>query len=202
MKQTILFLILLISTTSYSQEFKGGILAGFITSQVDGDSWSGYNKSSFSAGVFVNRQLSEKMAGQIEFRYIRKGAIHDDTKDGGTNYYRSRLNYIEVPILAQYTKGNFIFEAGPALGVLINSSEEDLYGEISTLNGFSEFNRIEISAVGGFAYQVIENVRINFRFEYSMLPIRKNFSDNIVTEFYNQQYSFNNSLSFSVYYFI
>lgn len=201
MKKLILLFSLIVSITAYSQEFEGGVLAGLVTSQVDGDSWAGYNKSSFSAGVFVNRQLSEKMAAQMEFRYIRKGAIHDDTKAGGANYYRSRLNYIEVPFLGQYTKGNFIFEGGAAFGILINSSEEDLYGVVPA-NATIEFNRIELSALGGFSYQVLENMRINFRLEYSMLPIRNNFSDDIETVYYHQQYSFNNVLGFSVYYFL
>ena len=201
MKKLILIISLFVSISGFAQEFKGGLMAGFVTSQVDGDTWSGYNKSSFSAGAFVNRQISEKAAGQIEFRYIRKGALEDDTKDGGGTYYKSKLNYIQVPVIGQYFRGNFIFEGGPAFNVLINSAEEDLNGEIPE-NQTTDFNRIELSVLGGFAYQVTEKIRINFRFEYSMLPIRDNFGDDIETVFYAQQYSFNNVLSFSMYYFL
>ncbi len=201
MKNYILILFLFASIVGSSQEFNGGIIAGLITSQVDGDSWSGYNKSSFSAGVFVNREITDRSAAQMELRYIRKGAIQDDTKTGGLSYYRSRLNYIELPFLGQYTKGNFIFEGGIAFGVLINSSEEDLSGIIPD-DQTKEFHRIEWSALGGFSYQVLENIRINFRFQYSILPVRDNFSDDIEVVYYHQQYSYNNVLGFSVYYFL
>ncbi|MCF8373359.1 MAG: PorT family protein [Bacteroidales bacterium] len=203
MKKLALIVCLLISLSATAQEFKGGIMAGFITSQVDGDSWAGYNKSGFSAGFFVNRQFNTKLAGQMELRYIRKGAIHDDTKTGGSSYYRSRLNYAEVPLMVQYFKGNFIFEGGGTFGVLINSTEEDLYGKISE-NELIAFNKIEIGSLIGFSYQVFEKLRINFRFQYSILPIRTNYSDNIstVNDYYNQKYSFNNVLGFSVYYFL
>ena len=200
-KKLIIGLFILAPFFTLAQNFEGGVLAGFVTSQVDGDTWSGYNKSSFSAGVFVNRQFTEKSAAQLEFRYIRKGALEDDTKDGGGTYYKSKLNYIQVPLLYQHFKGNFIFEGGVAFGVLINSVEEDLSGDIPE-SLTKEFNRTELSALGGIGYQIFDDLRLDFRFEYSMLPVRENFGDNIQTEFYHQQYSFNNVLSFSLYYFL
>jgi len=195
----IISIIFLLIPSVNAQEFNGGITAGLVTSQVDGDSWAGYTKTGFTVGAFVSRKLSDKVGAGMEIRYIRKGALKDDTAKDGFTYYRSQLNYVEIPIYGRYYAGRFIFEGGPAVGVLVNSSEDDLYGEISSLETIG-FNQMEISALGGFSYIVTENILISFRMQYSILPIRTNFSDNIQTQFYHQKYSFNNLMSFSMYY--
>ena len=192
-------IVVLSGTISFSQEFDGGITAGLVTSQVDGDSWAGYNKSGFTFGAFVSRKLSEKIGAGMEIRYIRKGALKDDTGEDGFTYYRSRLNYIEIPLYLRYYSGRFLFEAGPSIGVLVNSSEDDLYGEIPIADT-KEFNQMEISGLAGFSYVVTDNILISFRMQYSLLPIRTNLSDNIQVQFYHQKYSFNNLMSFSMYY--
>ena len=199
LKKILIGLVILLPFFSFAQEFKGGVLAGFVTSQVDGDSWSGYNKSSFSVGAFVNRQLTKKVATQMELRYIRKGASHLNAD--GLLEYRSRLNYAEIPFLAQYLFNNFYFEGGVSVGVLINTSLESNGYEIPE-NQIPDFNRLEIGALGGFSYQVLENLRINFRLEYSILPILENVDESISTVYEYQRYSYNNVLSFSVYYFL
>ncbi len=198
---TIIFIISIFSTGLKAQDFKGGIMVGLVSSQVDGDSWAGYNKSSFTLGAFVNRKLNSDFGMQMEFRYVRKGALHDDTKKGGLSYYKSKLNYVEIPLKGRYYVNRFIFEGGAAIGVLINSSEEDLYGDISGLET-TAFNRMEISGILGFSYTVTEDIFINFHLQYSLLPIRTNFSDNIQPLYYYQKYSFNNLIGFSLYYYI
>jgi hypothetical protein len=183
----------------YSQRFRGGMMAGFVTSQVDGDSHAGYNKASFNAGLFVTRPLGEKIEGHIELRYIRKGALEDRSKDGF--YYRSKINYVEMPVTGTYKNGRFRFELGGAVGILVNSSEEDYAGELPE-SAVKKFNRLELSGIGGFYYEVTDHLWINFRGQYSILPIRENISDNIYALYYHQRYSFNNLMSFSVYYFM
>jgi len=199
MKPIFYFLLFIfIPALSFSQEFDGGLFAGLVSSQVDGDNWSGYHKTGFSAGAFVSRKISEDLGAQIELKYIRKGSFQDDKKTGA-NYYKSKLNYIEMPFLLNYAVNKFTFEGGMAGAVLINSKEEDLYGELP-IDQVIDFNKIEISGVAGFNYHAWENIFINFRFSYSLLPIRQNFSDEVVTTYYHQKYSFNNLMSFSVYY--
>jgi len=183
---------------SFSQEFDGGVFAGFVSSQVDGDNWGGYNKTGFSAGAFVSRKISEDWGAQIELKYIRKGSFQDDKKTG-ENYYKSKLNYVEMPLLLNYAVNKFRFEGGVAGAVLINSKEEDLWGELP-IDQTIDFNRIEICGLAGFNYHAWENIFINFRYSYSLLPIRQNFSNEVSTIYYHQKYSFNNLMSFSIYY--
>ena len=197
----LVFFGILFFSGANAQNFRGGLMGGLVSSQVDGDSWAGYNKSSFTLGAFVNRKLNSDFGVQMEMRYVRKGALHDDTKKGGFSYYKSKLNYVEIPFTGRYYINRFIFEGGAAMGVLINSSEEDLYGEISSLES-TPFNRMEISGIIGFSYTVTDDIFINFHLQYSMLPIRTNFSNNIQPLYYYQKYSFNNLIGFSVYYYL
>lgn len=198
MKKGILILGLLLSSVfAFGQNFHGGFYGGLLSSQVDGDSHSGYKKASIHLGAFVKRQIDKKWGTQMELRYIRKGALENRAKDGF--YYRSRLNYVEIPLLALYKSGKFTFEAGPAFGVLISSSEEDLNGFLPEENT-KAFNPYELSFIAGFSYTVNEKISLNFRGQYSILPVRENFSDNIYALYYFQKYSFNNLMSFAIYY--
>ncbi|MBT3207678.1 MAG: PorT family protein [Bacteroidetes bacterium] len=196
--KTILIILFLSSFLSIAQEFDGGVFAGLVSSQVDGDQYGGYNKAGFQVGAFVNRKLTEKWGAQLELKYIGKGSRESDKKTG-IIYYRSKLNYVEMPLLMNYSVDKFTFEGGIAGGVLINSGEEDESGELS-IEYTKEFNKIEISGVAGFNYHPWDKIYLNFRFSYSLLPIRQNLSDNIPTIYYHQKYSFNNLMSFAIYY--
>ncbi len=196
------FIFILVFTVAVqAQNFKGGILGGFVSTQVDGDQYGGYNKSSISFGAFVNRRINQDIGLQMEIRYTRKGARYSDLQKGGNAYYVSKLNYIEIPVFGRYHINKFIFEGGLAVGVLVNSSEEDLYGTINSIGG-TNFNTMEISGLAGFSYTITDDFFINFRMQYSILPIRTNFTTEVPLPNYHQKYSFNNLIGFSVYYII
>ncbi len=46
----------------------------FTATQVDGDTYGGYNKAGFQGGVFVNTRLSDLFSAQLEIKYTGKGA--------------------------------------------------------------------------------------------------------------------------------
>jgi len=195
-----LILLLALLTNASAQRFQGGILGGLLSSQVDGDMAAGYNKVGIQAGVFVRYQLYDKIAMQTEMRFIMKGALENRANVDGY-YYQSKLNYVEMPFTFMVKKGKFQFEAGPALGILISSKEEDAYGELN-LGTYPPFKKIEVSAIGGFFYDVSEKFKINFRLQYSITPVRVRISDNVVTLYRYQKYAFNNLMSFGMYYFL
>ena len=63
-----------------AQSFNAGLLAGANFSQVDGDSYFGYNQLGWTAGVFVNLPFSDYFSGQMELRYSLMGA-HSSVKE-------------------------------------------------------------------------------------------------------------------------
>jgi outer membrane protein with beta-barrel domain len=151
--------------------FRAGLKAGISTSQVEGDTYGGFDKFGFDGGATLNTKLSEKWKFQFEILYVQKGSKHvGDPNQGDLSYYLLQLNYIEVPLLLQYEHKKFIFEAGPGFGYLINYKEEADYSQVSSK---IPFNSTEVNASLGIHYKIHKNFGITWRFTNSVLPIRK-----------------------------
>jgi len=167
-----LFAALLLSISLLGQEsgFKAGISAGLATTQIDGDGYEGWNKVGLSLGGFVNTKISEKVTTEFQINYVQKGSVNPIDHDlGDLNYYRIRLTYVEVPLLFRMKLKKFYYEAGPAIGTLISSTEEDINGEVNV--PFHNFKSIEVSAGLGIGYHLTEKLHTNVRYQNSVLPV-------------------------------
>lgn len=91
-----------ISLASFSQEFYGGLLAGFNGSQVEGDFASGYNKMGVIGGAWVQRDLSPKLYWGMELKVNQKGSRIKPTRKNNYTKFLYRLNYIDLPVLIGY----------------------------------------------------------------------------------------------------
>lgn len=171
MKNAVFIMFLVLTLTAQAQKrFKVGIKAGLSTSQVDGDTYGGYNKAGFDGGIFVTGKINDKWTAQMEMLFIQKGSKHNSNPDeGDLSYYDLRLNYMEVPILFQFHQKKFTFEVGPSLGYLISNTEYNEFGEVYKP---VPFNTTEIGGGIGISYDLIKNVAVNWRYSYSLLPIR------------------------------
>jgi hypothetical protein len=203
-------LYLYTSIPLFSQQFSVGLTGGIVTSQVDGDTWAGYNKAGFLAGGFVNKRFGEesKWSASFEIMYIMKGSRkvpHPDKGDFAS--YKLNLNYAEVPILLRYDFGipdssvsgrmKFSLEGGVAVGALVHSYEEDSFGQ---LTGGTPFQKSDYSAILGLSYHLSKHIGFNARTEYSIIPVRKGglstYYQNWTYRFLNPGY-YNNLLTFS-----
>lgn len=196
-KISLITLLLLVCIIGRPQSFKGGLLAGLITSQVDGDTYSGYNRAGINAGGYVRLNLSKNFDWQMEMKFAQKGSHKKANFDiGDYTDYRLRLNYLEIPLIIKYKyKPKINFDAGLGVGYLASSKWKDDYG---VLDGGAPFNKYEFSYHIGGNYQVLPRIAFNIRYSYSLFPIR--------TGIEGQRYimlqwgQFNNVLSFSFYY--
>lgn len=189
-------LLLLSISVSAQQRFRPGIRAGISTSQVEGDTYAGFNKFGLDAGLMLNAKLNEKWSAQFELAFVQKGSKHNANPDQGDyRYYRMQLNYIEVPILVQYQLKKFTFDLGPGFGYLINHHEDDFWGPITNPEPFKS---IEISASVGVSYTIYNNLGATWRYSNSLLPIRT-FSNPGVAATYNPGQR-NNVMSFTLTY--
>ncbi|MCX6257896.1 MAG: porin family protein [Bacteroidia bacterium] len=191
------FIVLLvfwgISFTVFSQDFKGGLLFGLVSSQLDGDTHAGYDKAGIHFGGFVSHPFSGKYSGQLELKYIQKGSYNDGKSQSDPLYYKSKINYIEMPVLCEYKFRKIVIEAGISAGYLIKATEDkDGYGD---LPADPPFKKYEFSGIAGLNYLFAEKWKANFRFEYSIIPVR----DNPGSLYFNGN-QFNNVLSFAIYY--
>jgi hypothetical protein len=180
---------------THSQNFEGGVLVGLTASQIDGDAYRGYNKVGLQGGGWVRRMFTYTLGGQMEIRYVQKGALKRNTVDDPT-YRRTALHYIDVPLVAQYVYNkSVVFELGISPEVLIAAKQEDENGSLPIPD--PQFNFFTMSATAGIGYRFLEILSVHFRFSYSILPIRAHPSGQ--TYLLNQGH-YSNVLNIALYY--
>lgn len=164
-------LILILPLVSAAQKFNGGILAGGIVSQVDGDTWVGYHKFGFLIGGYVGLRVSPHSSFQMEMEYIQKGSRKNaDLETSDMSSYLLRLHYLEIPLLYQYTFARrFSVEVGPAADVLLGSYEE--------MDGIPDpptepLRQVTLAGIIGVSAYITGHLKAGFRFNYSLISIR------------------------------
>ena len=153
------------------QRFNGGIIAGGLISQVDGDTYDGYHKFGYLGGAYVSLQVSPHSSFQMEMEYIQKGSRHNaDSANFSDQPYLLRLHYLEISVLYQYTVGRlFSVEAGPAADVLLGYYEEkDGIPDPPT----EPFRTVTLSGIVGAGVYITNHLKADFRFNYSLISLR------------------------------
>ncbi len=159
---------------SNAQFFSGGIRTGVTGSQVSGDQLSGFDKLGLYGGLYAGVSLNQTMRLQLEMLYIQKGSRQNAKPDKGIySSYLLRLNYIELPLMLTW-RGNSYFEieGGFSYGTLMSNTDVE-WDENGLMPGMTPFKKYEISVQAGFNYLLSDNLRANFRFNNSILPVRE-----------------------------
>jgi len=189
-----LFALILMTAAANAQTFEGGITAGMVASQVSGDQSGGYNKLGIYGGPYASFQIRDRMRFQMEITYIQKGSTQNPSEDNGYYSYRSKLNYVEVPLMLRYLHSDELdFELGIAYSVLINSYEELYDVELNE----RPFNTHNSSLIAGIYYKFNDRWSANFRTSNSITPIRKHKSGQTYRLNFGQT---NNLLSLGLFY--
>ena len=172
MKKIFFLIILFIfQFNSSAQEFNAGILSGLSTTQVSGDNLAGYNKAGLIIGGFVNRDISQSLALQIEMMYIQKGSSNPKVEN---LIAEINLEYIEIPLIIVLKSSEKInFDFGIHISALIDGYYKDIYG---ILENQIEFNDFELGAIGGIAYKLNEKIFLCTRLSNSIIPIANHAS--------------------------
>ncbi len=175
MKRSIIVILFILSATAFSsgQTFQGGLTAGIVASQLSGDQSAGYNKLGIYGGPWANFKFRERWRLQMEIMYIQKGSRENRSEDNGYYSYKSKLNYIEVPVMFRFIYTEKLdFEAGLAYSFLISSYEELYDVEINE----RPFYLHNSSLIIGLYYKFNEKWCANFRTSNSITPVRKHKS--------------------------
>lgn len=207
MKQFLLFiLILLYCSRSFSQAFHGGVLAGITASQVDGDSYAGFDKLGFQGGVFIITPITHGIDARMEIKFTSRGAKNPASEDN-TGFYKLGLFYIDLPVLAAIkVKQLGSIEFGLIPGYLFAATGEDDYGKIPA-ESLVDFHKFDLGTLLGISFNVSEKIALNLRYSYSILSIRDLESANDYYSWFGNLFGFsegdyNNYLSFGVNYLI
>jgi hypothetical protein len=213
MKKFLLILIISagFAATGYAQRFEGGLLAGFNGTQVEGDRYKGYHKPGLLAGVFVQTDLAPAVFGAMELKYSQKGArsrtklipnndgqqvVVTDPLDPNMQKYIMRLGYAEMPVYAGFrTSESVSVIGGVSFGYLLHSGEYDDYGKFPQ-ESEQAFNALDIQPFIGFQFDFLDNLKLDLRLAYSVLPIR----GDPLESYYWISSQFNNVISMGIYY--
>jgi hypothetical protein len=191
-----LLLLLLISLSAQSQRFTGELIGGMAGTQVSGDQLSGFDKGGILTGAGVKMKLGTKSDLGFRILYFQKGSRKpSDLENGDPSYYLLRLNYLEVPILYRnkiYKK--FFVEAGPSIGFLVGSSEQDQDGELALR---TEFNDLDFSAALGLGYSLSPKADFTFGYYQSLIPVRPHSGN---AQYRLNQGQYNSSITFTLTY--
>lgn len=193
----VIIIFFIISTNSFGQRFKGGLLLGFNASQVDGDTYAGYDKFGVMGGAYVYTPVSEMFDVQMEIKYMGKGARKRTTQFDLTQY-RSNLNYIEIPVLLRFnTKNKIGVEGGLGFGYLFSYSEEDENGVLPS-SVTTKFKPFELCSLIGLSYRFAPKFLVDLRYSYSILSIVN--TPDVNYTYFRHSGVFNNLFSLGVYY--
>ncbi len=181
-----------INTISYAQAnyyeedpntFSGGLILGGNFTQVDGDNFAGYHKVGINAGGIVYARLVDQLAVSLEILYSQKGSRGHKTQLSNTKVYNIlqydiNLNYAEIPVMLNYfDKRKSHFGAGFSYSQLINSKEtvrtEPAFNTTVNLDDYP-FKKMDLNFIVGGSLHLWQGLFLNARFQYSLIPIRKN----------------------------
>jgi hypothetical protein len=190
----LLILSVLLTANLSAQSFRGKVIAGFNTSQIDGDGLAGYNKPGPMLGVATEYPFNDVFSVQAEILYSSKGARTSlNQMDMGVNFMRISLQYIDFPIMASgLVYRNLRLEAGPSFAFLVSAREDDGGGYAARRE---PYRTIDVLGNAGIDYRFWRGLSANARFSYSLWPI----GSGRVTNLWVAQ-GYNNTLSFSLRY--
>lgn len=193
------FLILLVQIVS-AQRFEGGLLFGFNGTQVEGDSFRGYNKPGILGGVFVQTDLAPAIFAGMEIKYSQKGSRNRiKPKDPEPQKYIMRLSYIDIPFFMGFrTNDRGAIIGGISAGYLLSGKEFDEYGQFPPEDR-NPFNSLDLQPFLGFQFEMLERLKLDLRFALSVLPIRGQPGEN-ATNYYWLNNQFNNVISLAACY--
>lgn len=170
----IAFILLFISFNSSAQQyFKLGLKEGVTTTQVSGDTYSGFDKFGFCGGSYIKLKIKGDWTGGFEILFTQKGSRHraDYKLKDDVNYFL-QLNYIEVPILLQYNLIGANFEIGPSFGFLVKTKELITSGGVEYF-GTRPFKTTEFNMNIGANYTFSSRFGFGLRYTNSVVTIRE-----------------------------
>ncbi|MEA3479659.1 MAG: outer membrane beta-barrel protein, partial [Bacteroidota bacterium] len=133
------------------QALNAGFFAGINASQVDGDSYSGFNKLGLNAGFFVNRLIDYKIYWQGELRYGTRGVYQGPT-DNSQTLYKSSYHILELALSVNYLYDERIqVEVGTSPELLLAIGFWDEYGLMDP-STYPENRRFGLSVFGGIGF--------------------------------------------------
>ncbi len=172
-----------------AQFFKGFVSLGFNVAQIDGDEVYGFKKVAPNLGIGAMLPLNankqnEGLQVSMEINYSQRGA--KESTAGDPFIYKASLDYIDIPLMLHYMdkKGGVTLGVGLQYSRLIHSSESWtlpdtlIFGMDRPTITKASFLKNDLAIVGDLRFTIWQKFKLDVRYQYSLLPIRKDFEFN------------------------
>jgi hypothetical protein len=174
---------------SRSSVIKAYPVIGLTASQIEGDELKGFRHWGFTGGVgaFVYLTENERWLLSVEADVAQRGT-RETTRTAETLYNITglTLNYVDIPVMMHYTDPYGGMTIG--LGLCYSRLVQQPHGEISYNPRYfipdtsdMTFLRNDLSAAADFRFTLWRNLKLGFRVQYSLFPIKKDwkFTENV-----------------------
>lgn len=178
----------LISLQSYSQRIMGEAILGLNMSKVEGDLVNNgslkFQKPGLNIGVGAIIPINDMFSINIQTLFTQKGAykkygVHPDS---ALPYYRTRLDYAEVPLLFHYhDKKGLSIGTGISYSRLVRAQWVVNGREISNSTADGLFTRDNFDWIADFKYRVWKNVHANVRYQYGLNSLWSGDDEDLLT---------------------
>ncbi len=118
----------------------------------------------FHIGAFANIGLSDLFAFQPEILYSQKGS-NPNLVD-----FKTRLNYVDLPLAFHVNANGLFFEAGPQVGLLL--AAQDKAGNVS-VDRKNRYNTFDLGYLAGLGYQRKTGPGIGLRYNGGFTNLEK-----------------------------
>jgi len=156
-------------TSANAQGISFGAKAGLNLASVNGDGTDDVDgRTAFHVGGVVNIEFSELFALQPEVVYSAQGFSSSETFGGETFESTVKLDYINIPVLADITVvPGLSLQGGPQFGINI-TSEVEVDGETGDIDGVET---LDIAAAIGAQFQLPVGVFFQARYVAGLTEI-------------------------------
>ncbi len=180
-----LFLLgFVIQYAAHGQIIKGTVIAGGSLTQVEGDRLKGWSQFGLTcgAGAIVLFGKNKNWGANLETVFSPKGSFQKKQYEydslRGTDEYRLRLNYFEVPVYITYTdKDVLTFGLGGYWARLVSAYEHEHSGYQKPYMDSVAFNKNDWGFLVDVKVRIWKHLHINVRYSQSLMSIRERYFD-------------------------
>lgn len=175
------------SQTGFSQRIMGEAIIGLNMSKVEGDLVNNgslkFQKPGLVIGAGAIVPVSNIFSLNIQMLFSQKGAykkygVHPDS---ALPYYKTRLDYAEVPLLFYYNdKNGLSIGTGISYSRLVRIQWTVNGREVSNSISDTYYSRDNFDWIADFKYRVWKNGHINIRYQYGLNSIWSGEDDELL----------------------
>ncbi len=167
----VFFWVIFALTDTAGQHLNVGLYGGVTASQVDGDSYTGFNKLGLCGGFFMNRPMDYNISWQLEIKYGSRG-VYKGPADNDLTLYRSVYHIVELPLSVHYLfEDKILLEIGTSPEVLVATRFSDENGLMDP-STYPENRRFGLSVFAGIGYWFNGKIMAGLRYTNSAIPFR------------------------------